>query len=200
MSSPAAALGLAYSPWVASDAVTEADRLLLHALLDPCGASDEVADEGHLDIFTAMTGPVPGFVAYFAASMIDYATAQGILPQNRRSSDPTVVCRRGGDDVRLRRRAARSRSRDGRVRWHDCRRSAGNDYRGPWAGHCCWARGVGSQMPGSGRGVAAVQTGTGWQIAKWHVAAGLGITNAGEKQGRLSGGVVRSCVSSVDIH
>lgn len=81
MSSPAAVLGLAYSPWVASDAVTEADRLLLHAHLDPCGASDEVADEGHLDIFTAMTGPVPGFVAYFAASMIEYATAQGITPQ-----------------------------------------------------------------------------------------------------------------------
>ncbi|SPH16741.1 Pyrroline-5-carboxylate reductase [Defluviimonas aquaemixtae] len=80
MSSPAAGEGLAYSPWVASEGVTEADRATVRAIFGACGVTDEIADEAHIDHFTAMTGPVPGFVALFADGMIRYAEGAGIAP------------------------------------------------------------------------------------------------------------------------
>lgn len=80
MSSPAAEFSLAYSPWTASAAVTGKDRNTIAALFGACGATDEVPDEAQIEIFTAITGPVPGFVAYFAACMSDYAVTRGIDP------------------------------------------------------------------------------------------------------------------------
>lgn len=80
MSSPAAGDRLAYSPWIGSEAVTAADRQVVRAIFAACGATDEVAEEDHIDQFTAMTGPVPGFVALFADCMIRHAEAQGIAP------------------------------------------------------------------------------------------------------------------------
>lgn len=81
LSSPAAAHALAYSPWVASAAVDRADRQLVTRLFEACGTTDEIAEEPLLDHFTAMTGPAPGFVAFFAEAMINHATAQGIPPE-----------------------------------------------------------------------------------------------------------------------
>ena len=80
MSSPAAQLGLAYSPWVASPATDAADRERVTNIFSACGTTDEIAEEQHLDHFTAMTGPVPGFVAFYAECMIDYAVKAGISP------------------------------------------------------------------------------------------------------------------------
>ncbi|OOY31288.1 pyrroline-5-carboxylate reductase dimerization domain-containing protein [Thioclava sp. F36-6] len=81
MSSPAAAKGLAYSPWFASDAVTEDDRARTPALFEACGQTDELTDEAQIDLFTAMTGPVPGFVAACAAAMARHAEDQGVPPE-----------------------------------------------------------------------------------------------------------------------
>lgn len=78
MSSPAAELGLAHSSFCATGAVTDADRDAVKALFAPCGMVDEVADEALMDVFCALTGPVPGFVAYYAACMVDAAVAQGM--------------------------------------------------------------------------------------------------------------------------
>ena len=78
MSNPAADLGLAYSPWCASDAVTAEDRALVQALFEACGQADEVPNEDQIDYFTALTGPTPGFVAYYADCMIAAAVKQGI--------------------------------------------------------------------------------------------------------------------------
>ncbi|WP_281968237.1 pyrroline-5-carboxylate reductase family protein [Roseovarius nanhaiticus] len=78
MSSPAASLSLAYSPWTASAEITPDDRDIVPKIFGACGITDEVFDEQQLDHFTAMTGPVPGFVAYFAKCMVDHATSQGI--------------------------------------------------------------------------------------------------------------------------
>ncbi|OWU85269.1 pyrroline-5-carboxylate reductase [Oceanicola sp. 22II-s10i] len=80
MSSPAAALRLAYSPFAASGA-TEDDRTMIRHLLSAIGTTDEVPDEAQIDLFTAMTGPVPGFVAFFAACMQGYATDRGVAPE-----------------------------------------------------------------------------------------------------------------------
>ncbi|MFO0991913.1 MAG: pyrroline-5-carboxylate reductase dimerization domain-containing protein [Hyphomicrobiales bacterium] len=78
MSSPAAELNLAYSPWCASPAVTEADRTTARALFEACGKTDEIGNEDEIDYFTALTGPVPGFVAFFADSMIADAIGRGV--------------------------------------------------------------------------------------------------------------------------
>lgn len=80
MSSPAASLSLAYSPWVASADATARDRDIVNVIFSSCGATDEIFDEEQMDHFTAMTGPVSGFVAYFAQCMVDHAVEQGIEP------------------------------------------------------------------------------------------------------------------------
>ncbi len=78
MSSPAADLKLAYSPWCASPQVTPQDKAAITALFTACGTTDEVTSEDQIEWFTAMTGPVPGFVAYFADCMSRYATENGV--------------------------------------------------------------------------------------------------------------------------
>ncbi|MEZ5877831.1 MAG: pyrroline-5-carboxylate reductase dimerization domain-containing protein [Tepidamorphaceae bacterium] len=80
MSSPAAGLRLAYSVWCEGDGVTAEDREAAQRLLSACGVADEVPDERQIDLFTAMTGPVPGFVAMYAKCMTDYAVNRGIDP------------------------------------------------------------------------------------------------------------------------
>lgn len=81
MSSPAAAERMAYSPWIGTGAVTEEDRETVRTLFCAIGQSDELTDEGHIDHFTALTGPVPGFVALYADCMIRFAVAEGIAPE-----------------------------------------------------------------------------------------------------------------------
>ncbi|TYC67487.1 pyrroline-5-carboxylate reductase [Stappia sp. BW2] len=78
MSSPAAGKRLAYSPWCAATSLTPADRKRVQALLSACGPSDEVADEQQIEVFTAITGPVPGFAAFFADCIVEYARANGV--------------------------------------------------------------------------------------------------------------------------
>jgi len=78
MSSPAAEQNLAYSPWIANPTLSENDKFVVNRILSACGSTDELQHESHVDVFTAMTGPVPGFVAYFAKVMSDFATANGI--------------------------------------------------------------------------------------------------------------------------
>ncbi len=80
MSSPAAKTGLAYSPWCANAGVRDEDREWIQGLFNACGLSDEVPNEEQIDLFTALTGPVPGFVAYFADCMVEYAIKRGIDP------------------------------------------------------------------------------------------------------------------------
>ncbi|WP_127598741.1 pyrroline-5-carboxylate reductase family protein [Nitratireductor alexandrii] len=81
MSSPVAARGLAYSPWFATDTVSKAEKAAVQRLFTACGLTDEIAEEGQIDHFTALTGPVPGFVAYLADCMIGHARDQGIAPE-----------------------------------------------------------------------------------------------------------------------
>ncbi|WP_417723813.1 pyrroline-5-carboxylate reductase family protein [Salipiger sp.] len=81
MSSPAAALGLAYGPWIATPDCTAADRDRTRGLFAAIGETDEIGQESLIDQFTAMTGPVPGFVAFFADAMIRHAESAGAPPE-----------------------------------------------------------------------------------------------------------------------
>jgi pyrroline-5-carboxylate reductase len=80
MSSPAARESLAYSPWCSTAGVTADDRVRATMIFEACGLTDEVESEAHIEYFTAMTGPVPGFVAFFAKAMVDYAVGKGLPP------------------------------------------------------------------------------------------------------------------------
>lgn len=81
MSSPAAARRMAYSPRIGSTAVTAEDDALVAELLQRIGQTDLLTDEDHINLFTALTGPVPGFVAACAAAMAQHTEAQGIAPE-----------------------------------------------------------------------------------------------------------------------
>lgn len=81
MSSPAARQRLAYSPWTAPDGLPDPDRQAVNTLLSACGLSDEVQDERQIEVFTALTGPVPGFAAFFADAMVRFALANGVAPE-----------------------------------------------------------------------------------------------------------------------
>lgn len=80
MSSPAARQRLAYSPWTAPGGLGDADRLTVQTLLSAIGASDEVPDEEQIEVFTVLTGPVPGFAALFADCLVQYAGTKNIAP------------------------------------------------------------------------------------------------------------------------
>lgn len=80
MSSPAAAGRLAYSPYVAGSEVSAEDCALMEAIFEAFGMVDRLHDERQIDVFTAMTGPVPGFVALYAEVMAGFARARGIDP------------------------------------------------------------------------------------------------------------------------
>lgn len=78
MSSPAAAMRLAYTPWLSLRPLDERDERLVGKLFAACGATDRVGSEDQIDRFTALTGPVPGFVAAFADAMVAHAVSRGI--------------------------------------------------------------------------------------------------------------------------
>ena len=78
MPNVAAEFGLCYTPWWATDAVDGARRAGVESLFESCGLADEVASEAQIDYFTALTGPVPGFLALYADCMVAHAVAHGV--------------------------------------------------------------------------------------------------------------------------
>lgn len=78
MSSPAAAYRLAFSPWLPRGEIGADDEATVTRLLSALGKTERVASEEQIDRFTAITGPVPGFVAAFAEAMVLSATRRGI--------------------------------------------------------------------------------------------------------------------------
>ncbi|NDW51992.1 pyrroline-5-carboxylate reductase [Aliiroseovarius sp. PrR006] len=77
MSSPAAAGRLAYSPYMLG-AGAQDDGAVAEDLFSAIGQTDALSEEAQLDVFTAITGPVPGFVALFADTMVEFAQEQGV--------------------------------------------------------------------------------------------------------------------------
>ncbi len=77
----AAAIELSYTPWFAAPAVTAEDKVFVQSLFETCGRADEVPAEDQVDYFTALTGPGPAFVAYYADAMIQHAVHCGVDPE-----------------------------------------------------------------------------------------------------------------------
>jgi len=95
-SPPAADLGRAFSPFWAGPGATAADRAVAHRVLGACGETAEVATEDLIDRFTALTGPVPGFLAAFAQAVQAYAEKHGAPPEIAVQA-ALALCRAGGE-------------------------------------------------------------------------------------------------------
>ncbi len=78
MPNAAAEIRRAYFPWYASQPVTEADKRLVQALLESCGAARELPTERDLDYLTALSGAGPAYPALLAQSMLEHARQMGI--------------------------------------------------------------------------------------------------------------------------
>jgi pyrroline-5-carboxylate reductase len=78
MPSPATEHGEGFTPWFASDDVTDDDRVTVQGLFDACGIAEEVASEAQIDWFTGLTGPAPGLFGYAAHALIEASVAHGI--------------------------------------------------------------------------------------------------------------------------
>lgn len=73
-----ATVGASYSMWTAAPDVTEADRVLVRALLESFGQQRETASERELDMATAVAGSGPGYVTLMIEALIDGAVQIGL--------------------------------------------------------------------------------------------------------------------------
>ena len=78
MPNPSVEFGEGFTPWYATRETSLRDRALVSAIFDTCGPTEELASEDHIDYFTGLTGPVPGFLGYVADAMIQAAVDHGI--------------------------------------------------------------------------------------------------------------------------
>lgn len=92
MPNAAAAIGRSFTPWHASEGVTEVEKRLVQALFDACGEGAEVPLEAHVDYCAGMTGSGAAFPALLAEALAAHAVAQG-LPEDfaRRAAKGTVA-------------------------------------------------------------------------------------------------------------
>jgi len=77
----AAEIILSYTPWFAAPAITAGDKNFVQTLFGMCGRADEVLAEEQIDYFTALTGPGPAFIAFYADAMVQHAARYGVDPE-----------------------------------------------------------------------------------------------------------------------
>ncbi len=81
MPNAAAEIGQCYTPWFASQSVTDDDKGFIQAMFDSCGSGDEVASEADLDYLTGLVGSGAAYPALLAEAMLAHALARGLSPQ-----------------------------------------------------------------------------------------------------------------------
>ncbi|PTM76492.1 pyrroline-5-carboxylate reductase [Cereibacter johrii] len=92
MPNAAAEIGASYTPWVADQAVTEADRRTVTTILSAIGSSDPVETEAQIDLMTAVSGSGPAYPALMAAAILEFLRAEGVPETVARRSAEAVVC------------------------------------------------------------------------------------------------------------
>ncbi|MDQ7729509.1 pyrroline-5-carboxylate reductase [Halomonas sp. SpR8] len=106
MPNAAAAIGQSYTPWCASQTVSQDERDFVQRLFSACGVSDEVNAESQIDYLTALSGSGPAFPALLADALIRHAVSRGITPEMaQRSVLQTLL---GGSQLMLEERASPS--------------------------------------------------------------------------------------------
>ncbi len=92
MPNAAADIGASWTPWWASDAVTEADREATRRILSAIGSEEEIPREDHIDLMTAVPGSGAAYPALMAQAMADYLTAQGLPDSTAWRAAGAAVC------------------------------------------------------------------------------------------------------------
>lgn len=87
----AAEVRRSYTPWVASPAVTDADRSTVRGIFNACGVTDEVGSEADIDYLTGLSGSGPAFPALLAQAMMRDAVTSGIDPGIARRAVTSVL-------------------------------------------------------------------------------------------------------------
>lgn len=80
MANAAAEIGKSYTPWLASDAVTDEQKTFARQVFNTFGRADEVFSESQLNYLTALVGTGPAFPALLARSLLDHALDSGLPP------------------------------------------------------------------------------------------------------------------------
>lgn len=78
MPNAAADIGASWTPWWASDAITEADRAMTRRILSAIGDEEEIPREDHIDLMTAVPGSGAAYPALMAQAMAQYLAEQGL--------------------------------------------------------------------------------------------------------------------------
>lgn len=91
MPNAATSVRSSYTPWVASDPCTSADKVFAASLFEACGVSDEVESEAQLDYFAAFTGTGPAYHALLADTLRLDAISRGIAPETARRAATTLL-------------------------------------------------------------------------------------------------------------
>lgn len=79
-----AQIGLGFTAWTATDAVTEDERDFVSQLLGAMGEQLYVPDESAIDKITAVSGSGPAYVFLFIEAMINAAVQIGLRPDEAR--------------------------------------------------------------------------------------------------------------------
>lgn len=74
----AAAIRRSFTPWFATQAVSDDGKRLVQSLFEACGEAAEVPLESHIDYCVAMTGSGAAFPALLAEALVAHAVEQGL--------------------------------------------------------------------------------------------------------------------------
>ena len=79
-----AQIGQGMTVWTATDEVTEKRRASVGSILGAMGKEVYVADEGYIDMATAVSGSGPAYIFLFMESLINAAVELGLPPDTAR--------------------------------------------------------------------------------------------------------------------
>ncbi|MGW8461833.1 pyrroline-5-carboxylate reductase family protein [Pseudomonas sp. CLCA07] len=91
MANAAAEIGKSYTPWLATQEVSEEQKALAQRLFETFGGADEVFSESHLNYLTALVGTGPAYPALLARSLFQHAVSSGLPPAIAQRASHAVV-------------------------------------------------------------------------------------------------------------
>ncbi|MDR6918091.1 pyrroline-5-carboxylate reductase [Pseudomonas sp. 3296] len=91
MANAAAEIGKSYTPWLATQQVSEEQKAFAQCLFETFGGADEVFSERHLNYLTALVGTGPAYPALLARSLFQHAVSSGLPPAIAQRASHAVV-------------------------------------------------------------------------------------------------------------
>jgi pyrroline-5-carboxylate reductase len=92
MANAAAEIGKSYTPWFATQGVTDEQKALAQRLFETFGSADQVFSESHLNYLTALVGTGPAYPALLVRSLFQHAVSSGLPPViAQRAANAVVV-------------------------------------------------------------------------------------------------------------